>query len=294
MKDGSIILLNGSSSSGKTTLSLMLQQLLRDPYQHVALDQFRDGLPGRYRGFNSPEGTTGFDGLNISPVDLNGESVTAVRFGVHGKKLLKGMRRAIATIVSNGLNVIIDDLLFEESFVVDYAHVLAEFDVCIVGVRCPLDVVRQRESERPGRFPGTATWHFDKVHEHMIYDVEVNTASNSPRDCALTVMNALENKPTMSAIRQLTARCRLLLTCGAVCSFHGGHHDVLIEDNDVAAVVQAMPDLKADVIGKGLNLNDTSVDNRQLVEVNAAIRDHSIEVVGRKLRGYMTGMKAIV
>ena len=57
---------------------------------------------------------------------------------------------------------------------------------------------------------------------------------------------------------------------------------------------QFMPDLKADVIGKGLNLNDTSVDNRQLVEANAAIRDHSIEVVGRKLRGYMTGMKAIV
>ena len=55
-----------------------------------------------------------------------------------------------------------------------------------------------------------------------------------------------------------------------------------------------MPGIKADVIGNGLNLNDTSVDNGQLVEVNAAIRDHSIEVVGRKLRGYMTGMKAIV
>ncbi|MFT5175126.1 MAG: ketol-acid reductoisomerase, partial [Gammaproteobacteria bacterium] len=41
-------------------------------------------------------------------------------------------------------------------------------------------------------------------------------------------------------------------------------------------------------------LNDTSVDNQQLVQVNAAIRDHSIEVVGRKLRGYMTGMKSIV
>jgi chloramphenicol 3-O phosphotransferase len=206
MKNGSIILLNGSSSSGKTTLSMMLQQLLRDPYQHVALDQFRDGLPGRYRGFNSPDGTTGSDGLNITPVELNGESVTAVRFGVHGEKLLKGMRRAIAAIANTGLNVIIDDLLFEESFVEDYAHVLAEFDVTIVGVRCPLDVVRQRESERPGRFPGTATWHFDKVHEHMIYDVEVDTANKSPRECALTVMNALENKPAMSAIRQLAAR----------------------------------------------------------------------------------------
>ena len=55
-----------------------------------------------------------------------------------------------------------------------------------------------------------------------------------------------------------------------------------------------MPNVKADVIGRGLSLNDYGVDNRQLVEVNAALRDHSVEVVGRKLRGYMTGMKAII
>ena len=55
-----------------------------------------------------------------------------------------------------------------------------------------------------------------------------------------------------------------------------------------------MPGIKADVIGKGLRLNDYSVDNKQLVEINAAIRDHSVEVVGRKLRGYMTGMKSII
>ena len=55
-----------------------------------------------------------------------------------------------------------------------------------------------------------------------------------------------------------------------------------------------MPGIKSDVIGAGLSVNDNSVDNRQLVEVNAAIRDHSVEVVGRKLRGYMTGMKSIV
>ena len=42
-----VILLNGCSSAGKTTLALKLQQLLSEPYQHVALDQFRDGMPGR-------------------------------------------------------------------------------------------------------------------------------------------------------------------------------------------------------------------------------------------------------
>jgi len=55
-----------------------------------------------------------------------------------------------------------------------------------------------------------------------------------------------------------------------------------------------MPALKSDVIGKGMQLNDMSVDNRQLVEINDAIRNHPIEQVGARLRGHMTGMKAIV
>lgn len=57
---------------------------------------------------------------------------------------------------------------------------------------------------------------------------------------------------------------------------------------------ELMPSLQADVIGKGLQTNDMSVDNRQLVQVNDAIRQHPIEQVGARLRGHMTGMKSIV
>ena len=55
-----------------------------------------------------------------------------------------------------------------------------------------------------------------------------------------------------------------------------------------------MPSIGADVIGRGLDVTDGGVDNRQLVQINDALRNHSVEVVGKKLRGYMTGMKAIV
>lgn len=48
------------------------------------------------------------------------------------------------------------------------------------------------------------------------------------------------------------------------------------------------------VIGKGLDLATSSVDNQRLVEVNDAIRNHPVEVVGKKLRGYMTDMQKIV
>ena len=50
--------------------------------------------------------------------------------------------------------------------------------------------------------------------------------------------------------------------------------------------------LGADVIGTGM-AGGNAVDNRRLIDVNAEIRSHSVEVVGARLRGYMTGMKAI-
>ncbi len=164
MAAGRIILLNGSSSAGKTTLAITLQQLLPDPWHHIALDQFRDGMGGRYRGLNSPPGTPGARGLNVVPVAHGNERVTEVRFGDLGKQVLRGMRRAIAAFAAEGNNVIIDDLMFEPAFLFDYVEVLAGFDVLFVGVRCPIDVVNAREAKRPGRFPGTATSHFDVVH----------------------------------------------------------------------------------------------------------------------------------
>jgi len=55
-----------------------------------------------------------------------------------------------------------------------------------------------------------------------------------------------------------------------------------------------MPNVGTDVIGKGLHFESHSVENKKLVEVNAAIRSHGVEVVGAELRQYMTDMKAIV
>ena len=55
-----------------------------------------------------------------------------------------------------------------------------------------------------------------------------------------------------------------------------------------------MQKISTDVIGKGLDLKDTGVDNQELVAVNAAIRNHPVEVVGTELRGYMTAMTKIV
>ncbi len=54
-----------------------------------------------------------------------------------------------------------------------------------------------------------------------------------------------------------------------------------------------MSKIDTNVIGKKYNTGDNSVDNLELLRVNAAIQAHPVEVVGTKLRGYMTEMKRI-
>ncbi|MFT5013690.1 MAG: ketol-acid reductoisomerase [Patiriisocius sp.] len=55
-----------------------------------------------------------------------------------------------------------------------------------------------------------------------------------------------------------------------------------------------MKTIDTDVIGRGLGLNDFSVDNQRLIEVNDSLRSHSVEQIGKVLRGYMGAMKKIV
>ena len=54
-----------------------------------------------------------------------------------------------------------------------------------------------------------------------------------------------------------------------------------------------MTGIDTNVIGRGLELSDSGVDNQQLIEVNTTIRNHPVEAIGQTLRGYMSAMKRI-
>ena len=192
-----VILLNGCSSAGKTTLALALQDVLTAPYQHIALDQFRDGMPGRVRGLNSPAGDPGATGLNVVPGVLHGEAVTHIQFGEYGERVLAGMRRSVATLSNLGCNVIVDDLLFKPAYLEDYVEVLNPDSTWFISVTCSLEIVREREASRPGRFPGTAVSHFEQVHAHGgPYDLTVDTSRKNSTTVALEIAARLQQAPT--------------------------------------------------------------------------------------------------
>lgn len=206
---GRIVLLNGTSSAGKTTVARMIQQLRPDPIQHIALDQFRDGLPDRFRGLNSPDGTPGARGLNVVPMHVaagpDGAELagTAIRFGDVGRRMLAGMRHAIAAFVRAGNDAVVDDMQLDPDYLSDYLTALAGIDVVFAAIHCDAEILHRRETERPGRFPGTATLHMRSVHAGCLYDVEVDTAAMSPRECATAILQAERSPPKPCAFDRL-------------------------------------------------------------------------------------------
>ncbi len=61
----------------------------------------------------------------------------------------------------------------------------------------------------------------------------------------------------------------------------------------VPMLEEFMKTVGLDVIGKGLEVPDLSVDNKVLVEVNHEIRNHLVEIVGEELRASMGAMKTL-
>ncbi|MCE2423640.1 MAG: hypothetical protein J4F45_00805 [Pseudomonadales bacterium] len=60
-------------------------------------------------------------------------------------------------------------------------------------------------SSSPGRFPGTAAGHFDRVYDGCCYDVEIDTAKSTLRECAEAVMATVAEPPSPTAFEQRRA-----------------------------------------------------------------------------------------
>ena len=186
MSRGRILVLNGTSSSGKSTLAKALQTLLPEPWLVVGIDTFVFALPRRY--LDQPAWSEVF--RYVRP-DGATEGPFRIETGPLGQQLVAGMHRSVAALAEAGLSVIVDHVLLETAWLDDARRCWAPFDWSLVGVRCPLAVVEQRERDRRDRTLGQAAAQFAIVHEDRAYDLEVDTSVLSPDDAAARIVRSL-------------------------------------------------------------------------------------------------------
>jgi chloramphenicol 3-O-phosphotransferase len=151
-KRGNIIILNGVSSSGKTTLTKALQRAFDEHYFWIANDTFCYMCSEKFW-------------------DIDGEAT-------HNRAMM-AMFHTIKTFSDLGYNVIVDHVFVDIDTVATLEkciEILSDYKVYFIRVDCEIYELERREKQRGDRNIGQAKYQLDHIHKHNLYDYTVDTS----------------------------------------------------------------------------------------------------------------------
>ncbi|MBR5114329.1 MAG: AAA family ATPase [Oscillospiraceae bacterium] len=160
-----IILLNGPSSSGKSTLSHILRKLILkkrgDLYEIVSIDD--------YLNMSSHEAIYEDDVFEISPA------------------LLEAASRALRSCGG----VIIDHVITSKRIFDQLTDAFHACNMKLIRVTCPREILKTREAARGNRCPGSAEASDAYLFPKDGYDLTVDTHAMSAEECAERIFESI-------------------------------------------------------------------------------------------------------
>lgn len=175
---GNIVLINGVSSVGKTTIARELQhQLCEESYVLFSGDDFLEIL---VRGRNARHLGSG----------------AAI-------KLTDAFNKSIAALSYEGIHVVVDTVIQDVSALEKTVEALSDSPVYFVGLHCSVEELDKREKLRQDRRSGLAREQLSQVHLEAIYDLELNTAELSADNCVKKIRELLTSTASPKAFVQL-------------------------------------------------------------------------------------------
>lgn len=185
MPEGKLILLNGGSSAGKTSLALAFQDLAAECWMHIGIDLFWFALPPEQLDLARvrPEYYT-WD----SAVEADGLEWFTVHPGPILDLAMHSRYRAIRAYLDNGMNVIADDVIWTREWLVDALRVFEGCRVWMVGVHVSDEEGARRELERGDRHPGWNRGSARAAHADAEYDFELDTTATPVHELASRIV----------------------------------------------------------------------------------------------------------
>ena len=180
---GKIILINGASSAGKSTLARAVQQQFPLPLLHISFDLFIDGdiLPWP----QIRAGTFAWQTMRPTVFD--------------------GYFRCWAALAQAGNHLIIDHIVETEASLRYMLQLLAGIDVFFVALHCALDELERREEARGDRRSGDARTDLAIVHRHTRYDLELHSDKAIVEENVAQLIAAWERRQRPSAFERMAA-----------------------------------------------------------------------------------------
>jgi chloramphenicol 3-O phosphotransferase len=172
---GKLIVLNGGSSAGKSSVALEFQELASECWMHLGIDMFWYAIPQSQLDLQQvrPEYYT----WDIT-VDADGLEWLSVTPGPLLDRAMHARYLAIRIYLDEGMNVISDDLIWTQDWLVDFLQIFDGYEVWMVGIHVSDEEGARRESERSGRVAGANRGSARAAHADLEYDFELDTTES--------------------------------------------------------------------------------------------------------------------
>lgn len=191
---GTVIILNGPSTAGKSSIQKEFQSLMM-PNLWIKLGI--DNL------FDKPMPDITLDNLaywqNENPIrwctqtiDEQNNPLMTLFTGDQGDQVAYGMNSAIAAYAAAGCNIIVDYIGYKKEWIEDLQNKLKNIKTAWVKVCIPLETLEAREVARATSPKGHARSHYNTVHWDINYDFEINSEQQSAVEIAQTIKEKLK------------------------------------------------------------------------------------------------------
>lgn len=186
-----IIILNGPSSAGKSSIQQEFQQLmLPELWLKIGIDSFFDGVMPEINTTNMHFWQSKNPIRWVEEIhDQAGNRIITLMVGPEGEKVAYAMNSAIAEYAKNGCNAIVDYIAYNQEWLTDLQSKLKDIQTYYVAVQIPLEVLEQREEARGTSPSGHARSHYHSVYSNIHYDLTVNSATHGAKEIAQQIKN---------------------------------------------------------------------------------------------------------
>jgi chloramphenicol 3-O phosphotransferase len=177
---GKIIMINGPSSSGKSTLAFAVQKQLELPFLRFSFDLFLDNKSLPMDGIRS--GAFSWESMKTS--------------------VIGGIQQCVPALAMAGNNVLFDHIMESEALLNQFLQSVSTLDVFFVGLHCSLQELERREIERGNRRAGDARADFEIIHSITSYDLELDS-ENPLEHNAKRLIEAWKNRRRPGALEKM-------------------------------------------------------------------------------------------
>jgi chloramphenicol 3-O phosphotransferase len=186
---GRIIILNGTSSSGKSSVAKELKNLIPDGH-HMRLDDFILGAP---EGFRTVSGD--FDSNQVGfflKFSEDRKRITDYMITPKGYAMMERVHAAVSAFSKEGSTIIYETVISDDQMLRSAAAHFGHHEVFFIAVRCSEEERRKRELNRGDRQFGLYKLKAHFIYELCQYDFEVDNTFGTPLESAVYVAKMLE------------------------------------------------------------------------------------------------------